>query len=191
MNQLPRKLWILPAVAGVIVLAGCGNSAEPLSAADTGPRAKPELSIESIDSPSEPTVPLAVSYVFDAEPTVGEPLTIGIAVTGERAGDVTLRMATRGGLALSANMPSSVALNVGSGATDAGRFDLVVTPEEAGQSFVNLQFLGSNEGRPFIVAKTVPVQAVAAELAVDTNGRPIDTGVEVLSAMPGGQEVGD
>ncbi|MEL7312146.1 MAG: hypothetical protein AAFN07_11580 [Pseudomonadota bacterium] len=186
LRNLPKTIACLSAAA---VLAGCGGVAEEVADVEIAPAAKPELSLVELESDGSSASPMAIGYAFDSEPTVGQPLVISVSVSGEQASELLLQTSTRGGVSLSDNSPASIALKPNPTVAEPATAQLVVTPEEPGRSYVNLQIGGLFEGRTFTTAKTIPIQAVSAEPNLDTNGNVIDTGVEVLSSLPAQEDM--
>ena len=175
-------------VMGLAVAGGCSQDA--IEVADEAPvDSKPEISVASVSSPGKPTVPVSVSYRFDTEPKAGEPLTVTVQVASRAVTNLSMTMTTRGPLELSKNTPASVPLKANASPAAPEEYAAVVTPEGDARGYLNVQITGDFEGQTFTRAVSIPVQVAGGSATLATNGTVIDTGVEVLSAMPATQTV--
>lgn len=186
---MKSRAVLIAALSATLTLTGCSNGGGEIAETAVAEVSKPEISVRMLESPGKPTVPVDISYRFDSEPAVDQPLTVTVAVSGNAVNDLSMSMSTRGEIALSKNLPEAIPLKANATVIDPASFDAVVTPSAEGRAYLNVQINGVYEGQRFTKAKTIPIQVGQAGPTLAANGRIVDTGVEVLSSMPATQEI--
>lgn len=183
----------IPGFIFAAVLAGCGQqpgTSDVVVAATPAP-AKAEIDARHMpgDSIGKPTLPITFSYDYAQAPSVGEPMTVSISVESRDISAMSMRLATRGDIALSKSTPAAIALKANGIDPSQETLDVVVTPAAEGRSYLNVIVSGSYEGQPVTKAVSIPIQVGEGGPTLKTNGTIIATDVEVLSSMPASQTV--